>query len=1289
MLSNLLRYAASYLTGSPIEFVSNEEVKETSLDSEKKNNTESVNEIQNSYGKITSFFNNRGLIDDSIYFTQDVIVGSDQPNVGDQVVYKASRSHADGGWIASSVQITALWDVEESKEPSKPYKDVMIGNVVKCYSNGALLKTTQEFDVSLNKFKAGYRPSNGDWVNIELWNKNDENASSTFHVDDIISISPLREKKIHGIVSDILNRHGFINGDVYFSFAICKRGTFFKRGDHVAAIVIESKQIRGNWRAVYIEHKKKPVSSSKDTSKTTVGDDNKRMVCGVNVTNELQFGEVSLSQKYRRTIIIRNKDTNPKTFIDLRTSIQVPGFLLKFNNSHKQRKNNTNTELLSPNMTIYPNETKSLPIEFTPRNLGKISFKVEFNFGDFQIDTKVSANVTDELQQDMTKNVISKATTNAPTFFGKKINTSFADTNNVIPGQRLVRKKKIFLPNKLAQYPIPYYIKECLMNLDGDVEYLVPELSQPLHISNYAKKLSTLLYAEEVHMEKEMREFDLFQVILRRSCDFLTLEVPGLAEGRPSLLLGDRVIVKYAGQRSSPKYEGFIHEIRAAEILLKFNNDFHDSYEHQYVDAQFYFNRTPLRRCHQAIEHALNMDEETIFPKKVEEKEPLVKMTEDKMKFFNLNLNERQKKAVHRILSACGRPTPYVLFGPPGTGKSVTVVESILQVLKNLKHSRVLACAPSNSAADLIAERLHLSGQLNKRDMVRLNAFQRSTVNLPACIEPYCTNDTDDLQFVSRHRVIITTCNMAGFLYSFDMKVGHFTHVFVDEAGQATEPECMIPVGFAAGSEESQIVLAGDPYQLGPVLRSGIAQDYGLNISFLERLCNSVLYQRNEDEFKDLGSYNPLLVTKLVNNYRSHQKLLQLPSSLFYHHELVPCAEDSLVNTFVGCKLLPNSKAPFIFHGIRGEDFREGNSPSWFNPAEAVQVVKYVQTVIRLYPNKIDDADIGIITPYRKQVEKIRVLLDKFDLSEIKVGSVEEFQGQERKFIIISTVRSNEDLVDSDCHHNIGFLSNPKRFNVSVTRAQSLMIIVGNPVVLCYDVFWCAMLQYAVLNDCYLGCDLPSLESQIVKENFQQALVMLGANTTTTEVTYDENDDSVCDVLTSELEIVNHSHENGARENRIQRETDTCLANKGIGTCSGVKLSEELELGKCDMAREESVFQGETDKYDKMTKNDTEFIVDEPTGTLDSSFSDKQRNRIDILPESEDLKIDPSTEILLDVSQNQKMEDLHKIAQDVCTKVDSKETSSRTNGCSDEARAIQCSQPKRTNALLESLGRKT
>ena len=87
--------------------------------------------------------------------------------------------------------------------------------------------------------------------------------------------------------------------------------------------------------------------------------------------------------------------------------------------------------------------------------------------------------------------------------------------------------------------------------------------------------------------------------------------------------------------------------------------------------------------------------------------------------FFNRKLNVRQKAAVERILKASARPMPYVIYGPPGTGKSVTVCEAILQIFVNMPAARILACTPSNSAADLIVERLHASGVLRQGDMVR------------------------------------------------------------------------------------------------------------------------------------------------------------------------------------------------------------------------------------------------------------------------------------------------------------------------------------------------------------------------------------------------------------------------------------------------------------------------------------------------------------------------------------------------------------------------------------------
>jgi putative helicase MOV10L1 len=104
---------------------------------------------------------------------------------------------------------------------------------------------------------------------------------------------------------------------------------------------------------------------------------------------------------------------------------------------------------------------------------------------------------------------------------------------------------------------------------------------------------------------------------------------------------------------------------------------------------------------------------------------------------------------------------------------------------------------------------------------------------------------------------------------------------------------------------------------------------------------------------------------------------------------------------------LPNkNNFPVLFHGVRGEDIREANSPSWFNPVEAVQVVKYVQALLT-GSLAVEVQHIGIIAPYRKQVEKIRLLLDSFGVNGIKIGSVEEFQGQERRVIILSTVFTN------------------------------------------------------------------------------------------------------------------------------------------------------------------------------------------------------------------------------------------------------------------------------------------
>uniref|UniRef100_A0A8V5FQ25 Uncharacterized protein n=1 Tax=Melopsittacus undulatus TaxID=13146 RepID=A0A8V5FQ25_MELUD len=301
--------------------------------------------------------------------------------------------------------------------------------------------------------------------------------------------------------------------------------------------------------------------------------------------------------------------------------------------------------------------------------------------------------------------------------------------------------------------------------------------------------------------------------------------------------------------------------------------------------------------------------------------------------------------------------------------------------------------------------------------------------------------------------------------------LGHFTHVILDEAGQVTEPESLIPIGLISEAN-GQIVLAGDPKQLGPVIKSKIALMFGLNVSFLERLTSREIYLRDEDAFAACGAYNPLLITKLTKNYRSHPALLALPSKLFYHKELEVCADTSVVNSLLRWGKLPKKGFPLIFHGVRGSEIRESRSPSWFNPVEAVQVMRYCSHLARSENTAVPVTDIGVITPYRKQVEKIRLLLRSIDLADIKVGSVEEFQGQEYMAVILSTVRSCEGLF-GDAKYSLGFLFNPKRFNVAVTRAKALLIVVGNPDVLAKDPCFCALLEYSLMNGAYVGCDLP------------------------------------------------------------------------------------------------------------------------------------------------------------------------------------------------------------------------
>ncbi|XP_053109363.1 RNA helicase Mov10l1 isoform X2 [Hemicordylus capensis] len=777
---------------------------------------------------------------------------------------------------------------------------------------------------------------------------------------------------------------------------------------------------------------------------------------------------------------------------------------------------------------VEPNRNISLPsgrktsivIMCTAKNPGRCKELLLLCFSDCFIGRYIEATIVAEEES-----LIAASEPFSPSKRWINPEPQFTKATLVLPEMK--RKSGRQLPNFLPQYPIPDRLKKCVAK-KMDLLAFHPLLGEGLTLDNYKENFSTLLWLEEIHEEMEIKDFTMCGVTLKKNGNFLVLEVPGVTEGRPPLSPGDKVILKtqdYLDQMIH--YIACVTEINDEDVTLKLNPEFEQTYNSEPMDVEFTFSRTTSRRCHFALEQAIHLGEKVLFPDSLSFQSPQVvkkwhdsecsdsaqkqsntqdenekmqngnveKLPKEKKavvisdvvtvatqtmngtatskqkdcEFFNPVLNEHQKLAVKRILSGECRPTPYILFGPPGTGKTVTVIEAILQIHYTLPDSRILVCAPSNSAADLVCSRLHDSNMLKPGVMVRVNASSRNEENLSAVIKLYC-KDGEDIWKASRFRIIIVTCSSAGMFYQIGVRPGHFTHVFVDEAGQASEPECLIPLNLIS-EINGQIVLAGDPMQLGPVIKSRLASVYGLNVSLLERLMSRPLYRRDESAFGACGSYNPLLVTKLVKNYRSHSTLLVLPSRLFYHKELEVCADPAVVNSLLGWEKLPRKGFPLIFHGMRGTETREGHNPSWFNPAEAVQVTRYCCLLAKSINNKVSEKDIGVITPYRKQAEKIRILLRSVDLMDIKVGSVEEFQGQEFLVIIISTVRSNE---TSPCDkHFLGFLTNSKRFNVAITRPKALLILVGNPHTLAKDPCFTAFLEYSLANGVYIGCDLP------------------------------------------------------------------------------------------------------------------------------------------------------------------------------------------------------------------------
>ncbi|CAL8367022.1 unnamed protein product [Lota lota] len=429
--------------------------------------------------------------------------------------------------------------------------------------------------------------------------------------------------------------------------------------------------------------------------------------------------------------------------------------------------------------------------------------------------------------------------------------------------------------------------------------------------------------------------------------------------------------------------------------------------------------RLTLRIQHRAVELAsTNGLEKVLFPTATSHTPNHT--TPMELSLFDKTLNEEQSKAVHHIVAGSSKPAPYLVFGPPGTGKTVTLVEAIKQVEKTQASSHILACAHTNSGADL------LCAMIRDPNVYRLYAKSQEGNKNPE--HPLkCNWGEDGIYFpnkeeLKKHKIMVTTLFTASRLVTGGIPPGFYTHIFVDEAGQPPEPEGVIPLAGLLDPERGQVVLAGDPNQSCPFISSNLAKKHGLGVSLLKRLMELNVYKKDEKK-----GYNDRFITKLPRSYSLH---------------------------LVG-KVLPFR---LIFHEVTGRMQRE-DSTSFFNGYEVAILMRYLTELL----DNVPPGDIGLIAPYRKQVEKINTAVKitfRRCMAELKVGTVEEFQGVRKRVILLSTVRSSS-------RGHSSFLADPKRFDMAMTRAQSLVIVAGNSQALTNNDMWHKFIEYCKENGGY------------------------------------------------------------------------------------------------------------------------------------------------------------------------------------------------------------------------------
>ncbi|MDO9000738.1 MAG: AAA domain-containing protein [Bacteroidota bacterium] len=452
-------------------------------------------------------------------------------------------------------------------------------------------------------------------------------------------------------------------------------------------------------------------------------------------------------------------------------------------------------------------------------------------------------------------------------------------------------------------------------------------------------------------------------------------------------------------------------------------------------------------------------------------------------------LNLSQNKAVRHVLSVNDIG---VIHGPPGTGKTTSLVQAIRLTLQT--ENQILVCAPTNSAVDLITEKLlelgidvlrmghpaRISDELQSSSMdgkISSSPYYKDIKNLRRNAEEYfkmagkykrvfgkedaqqrtafyteaknCIKEARLLEDFIVDELFKTTqviCCTPVTSTHRGLTRKRFDTLFFDEASQALEPMVWIPL-----LKCKRLILSGDHFQLPPVVKSIEAKKGGLDQTLLDRCIN----------FKEA-------VSLLTRQYRMNNAIMGFSNNYFYGNELIADESVSAHALINDENSMLNKAIEFIdTAGCNFDEIQNPESLSYFNPKEGDILFKHLQQLLIEYGQQqnLPAISIGVISPYKEQREWLKdniteIELDKTKLSSLAVKTIDGFQGEERDVIYISLVRSNE-------RKEIGFLNDLRRMNVAITRAKKKLVVIGDSSTIGASKFYNSFLEYCEKHGAY------------------------------------------------------------------------------------------------------------------------------------------------------------------------------------------------------------------------------